>query len=93
MSKKTEYNNIVCVLQELHKKYPSYNMGRHISTALDEYPDTWGITDKEFLFALEKYAAELDMDVIPDDDEFLKQIQEDALHMFDEKEETEEEDF
>jgi hypothetical protein len=37
-------------------------MGMHLSTALDEYGDLWGVTDKEVLFALEKYKASLDMD-------------------------------
>jgi hypothetical protein len=57
------YKQIIDVLQRLNKAHPTYNMGRHISTALDEYDDVWGITDKELLFALEKYEIELNMDV------------------------------
>jgi hypothetical protein len=37
-------------------------MGRHLSTALADYGDFWGISDKELLFALTKYKSQLDMD-------------------------------
>ena len=37
-------------------------MGRHLSTALADYGDFWGISDKELLFALSKYKSQLDMD-------------------------------
>lgn len=69
MSRKpNNYNQIIKVLQELHSLYPNYNIGRHISTALDGYGDAWGMSDKEFLFALEKYKNQLDMDVPHSDD-------------------------
>jgi hypothetical protein len=38
-------------------------MGRHLATALDEYGDVWGITDKELAFTLDKYKSQLDMDI------------------------------
>lgn len=59
----------------LHSDYPKYSMGRHISTALDGY-DIWGMTDKEMLYAFEKYAAELQFDIPHEDkdiDEIVKQ--------------------
>lgn len=69
MARKTNYyNKVIDKLQALHKKYPSYNIGRHLSTALSEYGDLWGISDKEVLFALEKYEAELELDFVPDKD-------------------------
>ena len=74
MRKPLNYNQIIHVLQELHKSYPSYNMGRHIATALDGYGDVWGIKDKEFLFALEKYKAELDMDIPHTDEKEIDEI-------------------
>jgi len=40
-----------------------YNMGRHLSTALEGYGDMWGITDKELVYALEKYKEQIEMDV------------------------------
>jgi hypothetical protein len=44
----------------LKRKYPTYTLGQHISTSLSEYGDIWGISDKELLFALEKYQTELE---------------------------------
>jgi hypothetical protein len=43
-------------------------MGRHLATALDGYGDTWGLTDREFLYALTKYKGELEMDIPHTDD-------------------------
>jgi len=60
--KPNHYNHVIQVLQELHKLYPSYTMSMHLATALDGYRDIWGITDKELLFALEKYKAQLEME-------------------------------
>lgn len=75
MSKKANYyNQAVHVLQELHKSYPQYNMGRHLATALDGYGDTWGITDKELTFALNKYKAQLEMDFPHTDEKELEKI-------------------
>jgi hypothetical protein len=61
MKTNLQYNKIIKALQSLHKKHPTYNMGRHLSTALDGYPDIWGLTDKEILFALNKYTAEMEI--------------------------------
>ena len=63
MRRQSVYNQILSLLQELHKDYPQYNLGRHLSTALDEYGDVWGLTDGEILFALEKYRMQLEMDI------------------------------
>lgn len=74
MKASIQYNKIIKALQTLHKTHPSYNMGRHIATALDGYPDIWGLTDREFLFALNKYIIELDMDIPHDEniDDIIK---------------------
>jgi hypothetical protein len=75
--KKNYYNDVITILQELHKSFPSYNMGRHISTVLDEYGDVWGMTDKELAFALTKYKSQLDLDVPhPDESEIDKIVKE-----------------
>lgn len=76
MTKRDQYSQILNVLKDLHKAHPSYNMGRHLSTALDGYGDIWGLSNKELLFALQKYKAELDMDVPHDDDDLEKIIRE-----------------
>jgi hypothetical protein len=74
MKKPNYYNQITNLLQQLHIAYPEYNMGKHLSTALDEYGDIWGVTDKELLFALEKYKTQLEMDIPHTDDKELDQI-------------------
>lgn len=79
------------MLENLHKAHPTYNIGRHISTALDGYDDIWGVTDKEFLFALEKYELELNMDVDHIDQEEIEKIIKDGMNLertlFEEEEE------
>lgn len=64
--KATPYNQAVQILHDLKKEYPSNTLGQHISTALGDYGDIWGITDKEFVFALEKYKAEMELNIISD---------------------------
>ena len=83
MRKPNYYNQAVHLLQQLHIAYPEYNMGKHLATALDGYGDVWGITDKELVFALEKYKAQLDMDVPHTDDEELDQIIKDGMNLDD----------
>jgi len=73
MTKRDQYAQILNVLRDIHKDHPSYNIGRHLSTALDGYGDIWGLSNKEVLFALQKYKAELDMDV-PHSDNEIEQI-------------------
>ncbi len=77
--KPNNYNNVIHILQELHSLYPSYTMGMHLSTALDGYLDFWGITDKELVFALEKYKAKLDMDAPYAEGEELEKIISDGM--------------
>jgi len=74
MSKKTHYTEVINILQELNKNFPTYNLGRHLATALDGYGDIWGITDKEFAFALSKYKTEIEMDVPHVDENELEKI-------------------
>lgn len=91
MSRKNHYRQIIHVLESLHKAHPTYNIGRHISTALDGYDDVWGVTDKEFLFALEKYELELNMDTDHIDQEEIDKIIKDGMNLertlFEEEEE------
>lgn len=81
MGKSNDYYKVLALLQQLHITYPNYNMGRHIATALDEYGDVWGLSDREILFALEKYKAELDMDVPHTDESELDQIIKDGMNL------------
>lgn len=74
MSKKTHYQQALHTLQELHKDFPTYNLGRHLATALADYGDIWGLTDKELAFALDKYKTELEMDVPHTDEKEIDRI-------------------
>lgn len=73
------YRQIIKVLESLHKAHPTYNIGRHISTALDGHTDVWGVSDKEFLYALQKYEIELNMDV--DHEEDIEDIIKDGMNL------------
>jgi len=74
------YRQIIHALDRLQKAHPKYNMGKHLSTALDE-SDLWGITDRELLFALQKYEIELNMDFTHTDDEEIEQIIKDGMNL------------
>lgn len=73
MAKPNYYRQIIKTLERLKKAHPTYNIGRHISTALDE-SNLWGVSDKEFLLALEKYEIELNIDYPHEDEDDLKKI-------------------
>jgi hypothetical protein len=81
MRKTNYYSQIVQLLHSLHVAYPEYNMGKHLATALDGYGDIWGLTDKEMLFALEKYKAELEMDIPHTDEKEIDQIIRDGMNL------------
>ena len=83
------YRQIIRTLQRLEKSHPTYNIGRHLSTALYEYSDLWGVSDKELLYALEKYEVQLNIDYPHEDEEELKKIIKGGMNlerMFDEEE-------
>jgi hypothetical protein len=84
------YRQIIQTLVRLQKAYPTYNIGRHISTALDEYSDVWGVSDREFLYAIQKYEIELNIDGPHIDDKEIEEIIKDGMNldsMFEEEEE------
>ena len=83
MRKPNYYNQAIHILQQLHTAYPEYNMGKHLATALDGYGDVWGVSDKELVFALEKYKMQLDMDVPHTDEKELDQIIKDGMNLDD----------
>jgi len=72
------YKQILHALDRLYKAHPKYNMGKHISTALDG-SDIWSISDKEFLFAIQKYEIELNMDVEHEDE--IEKIIKDGMNL------------
>ena len=67
------------MLESLHKAHPFYNMGQHISTAMDG-SDLWGVSDKEMLLALQKYEASLDMDINHNEEE-IEEIIKDGMNL------------
>jgi len=75
------YKEIVVILDDLGKTYPSYGLGRHLSTAFSEYTDLWGISDKDILFALTKYRAELSYDTPHPPIEDLEQLKEESKNL------------
>lgn len=81
MRKASYYSQIVQLLQQLHAAYPTYNLGRHIATALDGYGDVWGLSDKEILFALEKYKSQLDLDIPHTDESEIEQIIKEGMNL------------
>jgi len=62
------YEDILKTLVMLKNRFPTYSFGQHISTAFSDYGDIWGLSDKECAFALEKYAAELEFNIVSDDE-------------------------
>lgn len=93
MKPSSSYEQILSVLVELKEAFPSYNMGRHLDTALNEYKDIWGMTDKEMLYALNRYKSQLTLDIphTPDDSEIDK-IVKDAMNLSTILQEDEEDD-
>lgn len=93
-SKPSYYTEILDIFKEIKTLYPSYTIGKHISTALDDYGDIWGMSDKEVLFALTKYKAQMEMDVphVTGEEE-LNQIMNDAMNLSIKNEEEYEEDY
>lgn len=88
--KKSDYEKSVALLLDLRKKYPNQSLGRHIGMALSDYGDIQWVSDKEMKFALEKYMAELELDMTPlttgkQLDKILKDG-EDLTHIFDDQE-------
>jgi len=75
------YFQIIKLLRRLNKSHPTYNMGKHLSTALYEYNDVWGVSDKELLFALEKYEIELNIDDPHEDEEEIQKILKEGMNL------------
>lgn len=97
MSKKpNNFNKVISLLQGLHKQFPAQPLSNHIATALSDYgkvQDLWGLSDKEILFALEKYQSTLEIEnFIPTPDSELEKIIEegknlDKINLYEDEEE------
>ena len=84
--KATEYNSILRVLSELHMNHPNRSLGQHLTMILADYKDLWHVSNKELLFATEKYQAELEFNIAsPEDvDKVIKDAQ-DLTKLFEEE--------
>lgn len=88
------YKKALQILEELHRKHPELRLGQHLSTAFSDYPDLWHVSSKELFYALEKYSAQIELDILHiAPDEYVQKIVEDGEHLFDDKDVDEEEEF
>lgn len=62
-NKQNSYTKIVKLLEKLHTTHPSITIGRHISTALGEFSDVWGVSDEEVFKCFLAYQERLETDV------------------------------
>jgi hypothetical protein len=68
MGQTDQFKLVIKFLTSFHKEYPNHTMGRLFSGAFAEYGDTWGTSDKEFLFALEKCKTEMELNLEPEEE-------------------------
>lgn len=61
---KETFKDIITILKELNSKFPNESIARHIVDATTEYPNLWLIPDRELLFSLTKYKAELELNIV-----------------------------
>lgn len=81
MAQKNNYKECIKILENLHREHPSYSLGRHLSSALEDYSDIWSVSDKELLYALTKYKAELEIDGASAYDDYVEKIVKDAQNL------------
>jgi len=66
--KKNYKNEISSLIKEINKDYPNIPFGTHLALALSEYTNIESLTDKEFVYILNKYKLERELDIsIPHD--------------------------
>lgn len=82
---KTVFKDIIGVLENLKKKYPSLTLASHISIATDN--ELWGLSDKELLNLLEKYEGLLEASKSLDVNKAIKEGL-DINHILDEEEDS-----
>jgi len=76
---KDDFNGIITLLKELNKAYPNQGVARHLHEATLDYSNLWGMKDSELLFALTKYKAELEMNVV--DEKEVEEIVNDGMNL------------
>jgi hypothetical protein len=79
----SEYQQVIDLLLELKGVYLNQSMGWHLSLALSDYSDISNLSDKELLFALNKYKSERELDILSSSSlRFPEPSEEEALKMF-----------
>lgn len=68
-------------LKTLASAYPNQTLCLHIGIALADYANIEDITDKEFLFALQKYSAEKELNTSIPHKEDIDKIIQDAMNL------------
>lgn len=63
---KSTYEEALSILHNLKEEYPGTLLSQHLSIALSDYGNFWGISDKELLFALTKYQSEMEINMVPE---------------------------
>jgi hypothetical protein len=78
------YKKILTTLAELKKSHPTYNLGKHLATILDDYQakDLWGMDDDRLYRIVKKYQDALQLDV-PHDDSEIDKIIKDGMKLHD----------
>lgn len=81
MSRKPNYfKKIITLLNELHRRFPQQNIGKHVATAIDG-SDLWALSDKDLFLALQSYKEELEIASPFTDDDQLQEIINDGLNL------------
>lgn len=62
--KKNLKNTISSLIKDINKAYPNIPFGTHLLLATSDYSNLASITDKEFIYLLEKYIAERELDIL-----------------------------
>jgi hypothetical protein len=75
------FYKFINTLKSLKDQYPTQEVSNHISGALQDYKDFWGLSDKELSLALDKYAATLEIDPANIDQEYVNKVVEEGMHL------------
>lgn len=68
------YSRILKLLGDLKLSHPSYNIGKHLATSLDdtELKNVWGMSDEVLYEKIKDYQISLELDITHDDSEIEK---------------------
>lgn len=73
------FSGIIAILKDLHKKFPTQSIARHLADATADYKNIWVLENKELFSLLEIYKTELELNIVSDIQ--VKEIIEDATQL------------